>query len=91
MVTIISYIVTILARLINLYMILIMVYALLSWFPGAYSSTLGRWLAKIVEPYQSMFNFASFGMLSFAPVVAILVLYFIQMGIIYLGKLLIGI
>ncbi|WP_268913786.1 YggT family protein [Lentilactobacillus sp. SPB1-3] len=91
MVTFIAYAVTILSKLINLYMILIMVYALLSWLPGAYDSTLGRWLGRIIEPYQSLFNFASFGMISFAPVVAILVLYFIQMGVVYLGQLLIGI
>ncbi|AQW22284.1 YggT family protein [Lentilactobacillus curieae] len=71
-------------------MLLIVIYALLSWFPGAYDSAIGRFLAKIVEPYQSLFNFASFGMLSFAPVVALLVLYFIQMGIMYVGQMLVG-
>ncbi len=90
MVTIVSYIVWALVKLINLYMLLIVIYALLSWFPGAYDSAIGRFLAKIVEPYQSLFNFASFGMLSFAPVVALLVLYFIQMGIMYIGQMLVG-
>ncbi|WP_237047500.1 YggT family protein [Lentilactobacillus curieae] len=90
MVTIVSYIVWALVKLINLYMLLIVIYALLSWFPGAYDSAIGRFLAKIVEPYQSLFNFASFGMLSFAPVVALLVLYFIQMGIMYVGQMLVG-
>lgn len=33
-----------------------MVYALLSWFPGGYQSGLGRFLAKICEPYISLFD-----------------------------------
>lgn len=33
-----------------------MVYALLSWFPGGYQSGLGRLLAKICEPYISLFD-----------------------------------
>lgn len=38
------------------YSIILMVYALLSWFPGGYQSGLGRLLAKICEPYISLFD-----------------------------------
>ncbi|WP_283678914.1 YggT family protein [Lentilactobacillus sp. Marseille-Q4993] len=78
-----------LVQLINIYTWAIIIYALLSWFPGAYSSWLGRFLARIVEPFQSMFNFASIGMIGLAPVVAVFVLWLVQKGIIYVGQLII--
>lgn len=33
-----------------------MIYALLSWFPGAYDSAFGRLLSRICEPYLSLFD-----------------------------------
>ena len=32
-----------------------MIYAVLSWFPGGYQSGIGRFLAKICEPYIQLF------------------------------------
>ncbi len=81
----------ILNRAIQLYMIAIMIYALMSWFPGGYQSALGRFLARIVEPFQGLFNFATIGMLNFAPVVALIVLSLVQGGITYLARLLLGV
>ncbi|WP_369404073.1 YggT family protein [Secundilactobacillus similis] len=46
-------------------MLAIIVYALMSWFPGAYQTGFGRFLGRIVEPFQSWFNFAHVGMLAF--------------------------
>lgn len=37
-------------RVINVFEILLIVYALLSWFPGAYDNFLGRTLKQIVDP-----------------------------------------
>lgn len=37
-------------RVINVFEILLIIYALLSWFPGAYDSFLGRILRQIVDP-----------------------------------------
>ncbi|WP_404814660.1 YggT family protein [Secundilactobacillus malefermentans] len=68
-------------QLINIYTWAIVIYALLSWFPGAYSSALGRFLGRIVEPFQRWFNFARIGMVGFAPVVALIVLFLVQDGI----------
>ncbi len=45
-----------LGRAAYFYSILLMVYALLSWFPGGYQSGLGRFLAKICEPYIQLFD-----------------------------------
>mgnify|MGYP002412291208 CR=1 FL=1 len=75
-------------KAINIYMLCIVVYALMSWFPNAYGTAIGRFLARIVEPFESLFNFATIGMISLAPIVAVLT--FVQMGVNYLGQLLIG-
>ena len=45
-----------LGRAAYFYSILLMVYALLSWFPGGYQSGIGRFLAKICEPYIQLFE-----------------------------------
>ncbi|MFD1124912.1 YggT family protein [Lentilactobacillus raoultii] len=90
MVSVISTIVWLLNKLISIYMLAIVIYALMSWFPNAYGTAFGRFLGQIVEPFQRLFNFASVGMISFAPVVALIVLGLVQGGITYLGELLIG-
>lgn len=36
--------------LVRIYSFLLIVYALLSWFPGAYQSGLGRFIGRAVEP-----------------------------------------
>ena len=38
------------ARVINLVEILLVIYALLSWFPGAYDTALGKTIRQIVQP-----------------------------------------
>lgn len=43
-------------RLVELYSFLLIIYALLSWFPGAYQSKLGELLARICEPFLNLFR-----------------------------------
>lgn len=76
------FIFTILSKLIQLYMLLIFVFVLMSWFPGAYQTKLGQWLIKLCMPYLKIFRFIPpfFG-LDFSPIVAILVLEMAQYGI----------
>nr|WP_225352786.1 YggT family protein [Lentilactobacillus parafarraginis] len=88
MASVIVFIVWLLNKLISIYMLAIVIYALMSWFPNAYGTAFGRFLGRIVEPFESLFNFASVGMISFAPVVALIVLGLVQGGISYLGQLL---
>ena len=38
------------ARVVNLVEILLVIYALLSWFPGAYDTALGKTIRQIVQP-----------------------------------------
>lgn len=49
-------ILSILLRLIRVYSYLLIAYALLSWFPGAYNSWIGRLLSSIVEPVLKPFR-----------------------------------
>ncbi|WP_192942617.1 YggT family protein [Streptococcus dysgalactiae] len=49
-------ILSILLRLIRVYSYLLIAYALLSWFPGAYNSWIGRLLRGIVEPVLKPFR-----------------------------------
>ena len=44
------------ARVINLVEILLVIYALLSWFPGAYDTALGKTIRQIVQPILAPFR-----------------------------------
>lgn len=61
---------------VRIYTLLLFVYALLSWFPGGYQSSIGKFLRKICEPYLSLFDRLNlnFGGMSFTIIVAVLVL-----------------
>lgn len=87
MITIVSFIFWLLSKLLDLYILAIVVYALMSWFPGAYQTKLGQLLGAIVEPFQRWFNFAQIGMIGFAPVVAIFVLGIIRSGLVYVEQI----
>lgn len=76
---------SIIQGLFHLYSLAILIFVLMSWFPGAYETKLGEFLARICEPYLSLFNFIPpiFG-ISFAPWVALIALEFIENGLLYL-------
>lgn len=84
----VSYILWCINWLINAYILLIVVWCLLSWFPGANNTRLGILVNRLVEPYMRWFDFIPpLGGISFSPVVAILVLYLAQDGLGFLGRL----
>ncbi|MGM0167304.1 YggT family protein [Enterococcus sp. AZ135] len=66
----------ILNRLVYLYTILLVVYALMSWFPGAYQSRFGQLLGRICEPFLDLFRRLplQFGGIDFSVMAAILAL-----------------
>ncbi|BBM17468.1 MULTISPECIES: YggT family protein [Enterococcus] len=66
----------ILNRLVYLYTILLVVYALMSWFPGAYQSRFGQLLGRICEPFLDLFRRLplQFGGIDFSIMAAILAL-----------------
>lgn len=69
----------ILARLIYVYILVIVVWAMLSWFGtrNKFVRDLRKFLGVIVEPYVGLFKkiIPPAGMMDFSPFVAILVLY----------------
>ncbi|WP_226665821.1 YggT family protein [Metabacillus litoralis] len=73
----------IISTLISIYSYAIIVYILLSWFPGARESSFGGLLAKIVEPYLEPFRkiIPPLGMIDISPIVAILALRLAQSGL----------
>ncbi|RJR14307.1 YggT family protein [Candidatus Parcubacteria bacterium] len=70
-------------QLVGLYMIALVIYIFMSWFPGARESSIGRILAAICEPYLEMFRrfIPPLGMIDISPIVAILVLRFASAGL----------
>lgn len=75
--------------LIGIYITLICIWCLLSWFPNARDTQLGSLIDRLVEPYMRWFDFIPpLGGVSFSPVVAIFVLYLVQDGLRMIGRLL---
>ncbi|MGT2667394.1 YggT family protein [Streptococcus rifensis] len=92
MIQLIQYIAIVFTRVIEVYSFILVVYALMSWFPGAHQSRLGQIITRIAEPYISIFRRfnLTFGTLDFSVAVAILSLQLIQMlGIRLLNMLLV--
>lgn len=65
------------------YSMILVVYALLSWFPGGYQSSFGRILAKICEPYISLFDRLPlrFGPMDFTVLASIVILNLAVQGL----------
>lgn len=86
----IGFVFYIVEQLLNLYAMVIVVWALLSWFPGASQSRLGILLNRLVVPYIRLFDFIPpLGGISFSPLVAIMVLYLAQRGVSFLYVLIV--
>lgn len=66
------------ARVVNVAEILLVVYALLSWFPGAYDTSLGRIIRQIVNPIFAPFRRLNlvFAGVDFSIIVIVLLLNF---------------
>ena len=77
---------------IQIYMMLIFIWVLMSLLPGAYQSAFGQWLTKICQPYMSWFRFIPpiLG-IDFSPILALLVLELCSNGLTYIEALLFGV
>lgn len=73
----------ILSKLLEYYGYAIIIYILMSWFPGARESSIGRFMGAIVEPYLEPFRrmIPPLGMIDISPIVAIFLLSFAQIGL----------
>lgn len=76
---------SLLLGLFDLYQFAIIGYILMSWFPGARHSSIGRFLGSIVEPYLEPFRriIPPIGMLDISAIVALFVLNFARQGLVY--------
>lgn len=65
---------------------ILIIYALMSWFPGASESALGQLVNRLVEPYLGIFDrmIPPIGGISFNVIIAILVLSLIKRGLLTL-------
>ena len=80
------------SNIIQIYSIILVIYALLSWFPGAPESALGQMVHRLVEPFLSLFKKLplQFAGLDFTVLVAILLLNFLERLVAQLFLLIIG-
>lgn len=67
----------------QVYSWLLIIYILMSWFPGARDSGFGQGLAKVTEPFLEPFRkiIPPLGMIDISPIVAILTLNFASQGL----------
>ncbi|WP_082234247.1 YggT family protein [Halobacillus massiliensis] len=72
-----------LSNAIYIYSWILIIYILLSWFPGARESSFGEILARLAEPFLEPFRkiIPPLGMIDISPIVAILVLRFAGAGL----------
>ncbi|HZH60576.1 MAG TPA: YggT family protein [Metabacillus sp.] len=84
-----SILLSLINTLITFYSYALIVYILLSWFPGARESGFGQFLAKICEPYLEPFRkiIPPLGMIDISPIVAILALRFAQYGVVSIFRM----
>lgn len=77
-------IIALISKAIEIYTYVLVIYALLSWFPGAYDSKIGQFIIRISRPYLSMFDRLnlSVGPIDFTIIVAIFVLQLAGKGLI---------
>lgn len=67
----------------SIYSMVLVIYALLSWLPGAYESQLGQIIIKISKPYLDFFDryIPPIGGISINVMIAIFVLQLIRNGV----------
>jgi len=75
--------ISLLGTVLRIYSYAIIVYILMSWFPGARESAFGSFLARICEPFLEPFRkiIPPIGMIDFSAFVAIIVLNLAQVGL----------
>lgn len=76
-------VIVLLQKLIGIYTWALIIYILMSWFPNARETAIGRLLARICEPYLEPFRkiIPPIGMMDISPIVAFLVLNFARSGL----------
>ncbi|MCM3225006.1 YggT family protein [Terribacillus saccharophilus] len=67
----------------TVYSFALIIYILMSWFPGARQSAFGEMLGRICEPYLDVFRrfIPPLGMIDLSPIVGIIVLRLAESGL----------
>src|SRR5699024_11595578 len=75
-----------LQNIVMLYSFALIIYILMSWFPGARESSFGEMLGAITEPYLNIFRqlIPPIGGIDITPIIAIIALRFASSGLIAL-------
>lgn len=73
----------ILSTAFRIYSWILIIYILMSWFPGARESSFGELMGRLAEPFLEPFRkiIPPLGMIDISPIVAILVLNFASQGL----------
>ncbi|MDQ0253802.1 YggT family protein [Evansella vedderi] len=79
-------------QLLSIYMIVVIIYIFMSWFPNARESSFGQIIGKLVEPYLQPFRqiIPPLGMIDISPIVAILALRMASSGVTFLFNLILN-
>lgn len=77
------FIINLINRVFYIYSLVLVVYALLSWFPNGRQSGFGQLISKLARPYLDIFDqfIPPIGGLSFNVIIGIFVLELIQRGL----------
>ncbi|MGD6803600.1 YggT family protein [Rossellomorea vietnamensis] len=83
-----DFVIVTLYRLIDIYSWALIIYILMSWFPNARETAIGKFLARICEPYLEPFRkiVPSIGMIDISPIVAFITLNLAKAGILELYR-----
>ena len=76
---------------VRIYTIGMIIYIFMSWIPGARESFVGRFMAKIYEPFLEPFRrfIPPLGMIDLSPIVAFIVLNLFSQGIVAIYSMII--
>ncbi|KIX90991.1 cell division protein [Staphylococcus microti] len=76
---------------VRIYTIGMIIYIFMSWIPGARESFVGRFMAKIYEPFLEPFRrfIPPLGMIDLSPIVAFIVLNLFSQGIVAIFNMII--
>ena len=68
------------------YYLLIFIYIIMSWIPQARESAVAYAIARLVEPYLSVFRniIPPIGIIDISPIVAIIALRFVEQGVYFI-------
>src|SRR5699024_4659273 len=75
---------------ITLYTYVLIIYSLISWFPGARDTSFGEFVGRVCEPYLAQFrNFIpSLGMIDISPLAALFTLQLAKIAVIEIFRML---